>query len=379
MKNLTSDKNELPLYLTVQYDLEKKIKTQDLGADNKPLSEMALCKQYGVSRTTIRQAVDELVRIGLMRREKGRGTFVCQGSTSIVPDCGAPGNGKNKVLGLIMPYLPDSIGMQIITSVEQEARKYGYRVLFRNTGNDPALTITDIDELLMFGVNGIIVYPNDTHPCDDIAIHLSNTSVPFCLLDQHPLSLSCNSVTSNNFTGGRTAGHYLLQLEHKAIGFVCLNMEQNIPTSVSDRIAGLKTACEEEGYVLDNNMIFMLSSQNISSLIDVVQQHVITGVVAANDMIGAFIINELAKHNLRVPESLSVISFDNSPVSKCTTPPLTTIAQDGIELGARAARTVIDFIEGRLKEWQHVMLPMELVIRRSTTVNRYVNQRNPLL
>jgi|GEM_PF-3182280 len=362
--------NDLPLYLKVQYDLEKRIRKEGLGADGKALSEIDFCKHYGVSRTTVRQAVDELVRVGLMRRERGRGTFVCPEEAGLAREAGDSPLAKPRLLGLIMPYLPDSLGMQIITSVEQEARKFGYRVLYRNTGNDPSVTIADIDELISIGIDCIIAYPSNTHPCDDIALHLLNTGVPFCLLDQHPVGLTCNSVTSNNLAGGRTAGQYLLQLEHRLIGFVGLNLDRNVSTSVSDRITGLKDACAEAGCPLTDDRVFLLSSRDISPLVEAVNRREVTAIVAANDMVGAYLINELSKHDIHVPDDVSIVSFDNSPVSQYTVPPLTTIAQNGSELGARAARTVIDAIEGRLKEDQRIVMPMELVIRRTTTVNR---------
>jgi len=364
------ENSDLPLYLKVQYDLEKRIRKEGLGSDGRALSEIDFCKHYDVSRTTVRQAVDELVRVGLMRRERGRGTFVCQIDSPLVPESDGYTGTTNRMLGLIMPYLPDSLGMQIIASVEQEARKFGYRVLYRNTGNDPAVTIADIDELFSIGIDGVITYPSDTHPCDDVVAHLLNKGMPFCLLDQRPMTFSCNSVTSNNFAGGRTAGNYLLQLKHKAIGFVSLNLNMNVPSSVHDRILGMKDACREAGLPLSDDRVFLLSSRDISPLVEAINKHDITGIVTANDMMGAFLINELIKYDLRVPEDVSLISFDNSPVSQYTFPPLTTIAQNGAELGVQAARTVIDCIEGRLKEVQQIVLAMELVIRGSTTVNR---------
>ncbi|WP_227656362.1 GntR family transcriptional regulator [Enterococcus avium] len=71
------DKNSpLPLYFQVKEDIEKKIKEEVYIEGEALPSEIALIDQYNVSRTTIRQAVEQLVNDGLLERRRGKGTFV---------------------------------------------------------------------------------------------------------------------------------------------------------------------------------------------------------------------------------------------------------------------------------------------------------------
>lgn len=66
----------LPLYFQVKEDIEKKIKEEVYIEGEALPSEIALIDQYNVSRTTIRQAVEQLVNDGLLERRRGKGTFV---------------------------------------------------------------------------------------------------------------------------------------------------------------------------------------------------------------------------------------------------------------------------------------------------------------
>ena len=74
----------------------------------------------------------------------------------------------------------------------------------------------------------------------------------------------------------------------------------------------------------------------------------------------------LRQHGFKVPDDISVMGFDNIPVAKYITPPLTTIAQPTAEIGSACAKILLDLIENKKPETSRILLPHELLIREST-------------
>jgi LacI family transcriptional regulator len=87
--------------------------------------------------------------------------------------------------------------------------------------------------------------------------------------------------------------------------------------------------------------------------------------MAANDQ-SAFAVMEVAKQlQIRIPQDLSVIGFDNTPESAYTLPPLTTVDQAIVAMGGRAAELMIQMVEGREVANELYQLPTRMVVRES--------------
>lgn len=93
-----------------------------------------------------------------------------------------------------------------------------------------------------------------------------------------------------------------------------------------------------------------------------------TAVIAANDQMAYGARLSLFRAGIRVPEDVSIVGFDDLPHSAFTLPPLTTVRQSIYEVGARAARVLLDLIDGRTPE--PIQIPAELVARESTRICR---------
>lgn len=74
------DHGPTPLYYQLRSILEAKIRSQELKEKERLPSEAELCRQFNVSRITVRQALSELLRAGLIYRDRGKGTFITEGA-----------------------------------------------------------------------------------------------------------------------------------------------------------------------------------------------------------------------------------------------------------------------------------------------------------
>jgi DNA-binding LacI/PurR family transcriptional regulator len=96
-----------------------------------------------------------------------------------------------------------------------------------------------------------------------------------------------------------------------------------------------------------------------------------TAVLCFSDVVAFGVIDEAAELGLSVPDDLSVVGFDDTPAARRSSPALTTVRQDVAEKGRAAARaltTAISRSRGNTRApARHVLLPTELVVRRSTS------------
>lgn len=86
----------------------------------------------------------------------------------------------------------------------------------------------------------------------------------------------------------------------------------------------------------------------------------------ANDQMALGVLRALREKGRAVPEDVSVVGFDDIPEAGYFSPPLTTIRQDFAEVGRQGLRSLVEQIESGVRGDAHVVIPPDLVMRRST-------------
>ena len=90
-----------------------------------------------------------------------------------------------------------------------------------------------------------------------------------------------------------------------------------------------------------------------------------TAIFAANDMIAFGVLAAIQEAGVKCPDEISVMGFDNQDLAEMLNPPLASVHQPGYQMGATAARILLDRVTGRSKGVKHVVLETELKIRAS--------------
>jgi LacI family transcriptional regulator len=221
-------------------------------------------------------------------------------------------------------------------------------------------------ELATAGRQAAIVVTSELAAADLTA--LSRARVPVVVID--PLNLPSAQVTSVgsiNFAGGLAATHHLLGLGHRQIAYL------GGPAAAAcnqARMHGYRGAMEAEGapvpdgYVRTGRFSYEHGIAGGAALLDLPQPP--TAVFAGSDETALGVIEAARSRGLRVPEDLSVVGFDDTPVARLAAPPLTTVRQPLREMGAVAVRTALRLAAGERVDSHHVELATELVVRQST-------------
>jgi LacI family transcriptional regulator len=221
-------------------------------------------------------------------------------------------------------------------------------------------------ELATAGRQAAIVVTSELAAADLTA--LTRARIPVVVID--PLNLPSARVTSvgsTNFAGGMAATHHLLDLGHRKIAYL------GGPTAAAcnqARMHGYRGAMEAEGapvpdeYVRTGRFSYEHGVGGGAVLLDLPRPP--TAVFAGSDETALGVIEAARVRGLRVPEDLSVVGFDDTPVARLAAPPLTTVRQPLREMGAVAVRTALRLAAGEAVDSHHVELATELVVRQST-------------
>jgi LacI family transcriptional regulator len=173
-------------------------------------------------------------------------------------------------------------------------------------------------------------------------------------------------VRIDNYRAAKRATGHLVELGHRAIGFV------SFPTEApgNERLSGHRAALEEAGIDFRSEWVYESMDLPVQigfrGALQVISNHPeITAVFAATDEIAMGTLTAIWQLGLKVPEDISVIGFDDISMASVITPPLTTIHQSIDEVSRSAVELVIQMVEDPNRERVDLVLPTELVIRKS--------------
>ncbi len=354
-------RGNVPKYLQAQEILIEAIRSGQLTPGSKLPSTKEISSLVNVSLITAHRALEELGRLGWLRREVGRGTFVCD-------DIDIPKSESTELsIGLILEHhdqvnIDDYYHSTLINALRKEARGDASRVEF---------FFHDRFDLRIGRRRGYL---------GAICIHpsLERQSSVERLAEQHLLVVLGGSfinsrvacIDCDNDAGSREAMRHLLGLGHRKI--MVLSGPENLSNSRDRAEAAI---AELTAHNLRPPPRDLLVSRD-TILLDEVTKARLERRLADNDrptaiLAGGFYLalaamNAARTAGLRIPEDISVVGFDDPASASFLDPPLTTVRQPLEAMAARAYVTVRDALLGREIQPTCVKMQPVLVIRRST-------------
>jgi len=203
---------------------------------------------------------------------------------------------------------------------------------------------------------------------EEIVKEIKKFNIPIAFVDFYT-SDNCSSVLIDNINGGKMAANYLIKKNHKKIGFIGGDMKH---PSIKERYLGFKSAIESAGLkstdgqccVDEDNTTRQNGYNGAKKLLK--KNKNITAIFACNDAMAIGAMQYLKENNVNVPDEISVIGFDDVDIGLMTDPPLTTIRVPKVELGIEAIKLMNDMLQNRSKKTKKVLVPVELIERKST-------------
>jgi GntR family transcriptional regulator, arabinose operon transcriptional repressor len=347
-------------YTTLSTLLRDQIHEGRLAGGARLPTEFELARLHHVSRGTVRQALDVLVREGLIERIQGRGTFVRHPE---LPQTGTGGRGQR--IGLVLPYMNDQLMLEVMIGVDHAVKSRGYQISFAYAEERLDQEARDITRLLADHVAGVIVFPITDVVYDPAIWRLRQDNVPVVLIDRYLADLETDYVGVDNFGGGYRATEHLIILGHQRIGFVHILHPELRTTSVRDRWRGYCKALEVYGLPYDPSLVLADTSALAGSEQWLRSPDAPTAIFASTDNVALKLLHVARRAGRRIPESLALVGFDDVDLDAHVTPPLTSIRQPRVDIGIRAGNLLINRIESSHGPVQRIELPTSLVVRES--------------
>jgi LacI family transcriptional regulator len=271
---------------------------------------------------------------------------------------------KTNTIALFVSDITNPFWTTITRGVEDAGSEEGYSVILCNTDENQHKLESYVNLLLQRQADGFLIVPISSDP--RVVQSIQKRDIPVVVLDRPLPDVEVDVVRSDSEGGAYELVKYLIGLGHRRI--VMFSGPLEIATS-SQRFAGYQRALVEHGMSPDPNLLMLGEFKQESGYR--MAQHMLASVVprptavfAGNNLIAVGILRALYEAGLRVPDDISVVTFDDLPL--VPQPFLTLAAQAPYELGRRAAKLLIAQIMGREAPGnRQIVLPVELVVRQS--------------
>lgn len=332
-------------------------------------SEAKLSDTFGVSRMTLRAALDELRRQGLIEKRNGTGSFLTKRAYR-----------RSGLIGLVIPdYKSFGFFAEIKKEIERHAARLGYRVtLVLTRERRREAIVRDIRrkarELAVNRAEGVIFRPfvaeNLAKANREIVRVFHNAEVPVVLVDSDitrpPKRSNCDLVAVDNIGAGRQIADHLHERGYRHIMFLMESKDPFANANWNNRLFGLAgelalLGCEESVEQLDMKPTDERALKRIMR-----RQARSSAIVCGNDEQAALLIETLARLGKRVPEDIAVVGFDDMPIARTVAPALTTVSQPARKLASTAFKMLLARIRYPNNDPREILLDAPLVIRKST-------------
>jgi len=275
-------------------------------------------------------------------------------------------SGLTKTIAVIVADVSNPHFSIAVKEIESVARKQDYTTFILNSYEDQDTEKKAIYSALSKNVDGIIICP--AQGSDDNMEFLRRTRTPFVLIGRHMNSEDMDYVVSNDEKGGYLATSHLLERGHKDILF--LNAHHSI-SSARERLEGYKRAMKEYGVAYNTTLVREVSNISGGSrneLREVIESKIpFTALFAFNDMMAWESIFILNKYNIRVPEDISVVGFDNIQSRMFIPFPLTSVSNAKGKTSRRAFEILMKRIHKQNSDHRFCeVVDTKLVVREST-------------
>lgn len=317
----------------------------------------SIARLAGVSAPTVSRVINGRSGVSLSTRQRVEAVIREHGYQR--PDSVAP----VAILELVFHALESLWALEIIRGVEQVAREHELAVVLTEMQGRLTPGRAWTEQVLTRRPTGVVAVFSELTVAQQS--QLATRGIPLVVLDPtgEPLH-ETPSVGATNWSGGLAATRHLLDLGHRRIAMISGPTEWPCCRA---RLDGYRAAMDAagaaplvrvstlyvEGGLRDGRKLLRLPDPP-------------TAIFAANDLQALGVYEAAREIGVRIPEELSVVGFDDLSFTQWSGPPMTTVHQPLVQMGAAAANLVIALAAGRQPEHTRIELATRLMVRAST-------------
>lgn len=266
-------------------------------------------------------------------------------------------------VGVVVPDIANPFFAELVRGAEDVLGEHDYVVMVGNSDNDARKEqryLGTLNERRADGIMVVIAAASDAADVRSLASQMATVAVDRTVPGWHG-----DVVVGDNPLGMSLAVDHLAKLGHTELAFV--NGDSRLSTA-SERWRGFTRAVEAAGLRVfgysEGAFTFDSGYEQGLALLRAARRP--TAVCTANDLLALGVLAAVAEEGVRVPEELSVVGYDDIAYARLASPSLTTVRQPAHDMGAAAARLLLDRLAGVRRTGRRLVVPPSLVVRAST-------------
>ena len=275
--------------------------------------------------------------------------------------------GKSRMIGLVVAYLDNYFYPEALELLSSALQKKCYHVLIFMSGNKEGDIAEAVDEILDYQVDGIIAA--SVSMSSDLAKRCTSAGVPVVLFNRTQDDDRLSAVTSDNFQGGQKVARFLLAGGHKRIGYIA---GWEGASTQRDREKGFTEELVRNGQELYAREVGNFNSDEARQAARTMfsKQNFPDAVFVANDAMAIAVIDVIRfELGLQVPEQVSVVGYDDVPISSWPAYDLTTVRQPANRMVAETVSILIESIENKTTTARRIEIDGPLMVRGSAKIS----------
>ncbi|MDD5704649.1 MAG: LacI family DNA-binding transcriptional regulator [Kiritimatiellae bacterium] len=352
----------MPPATTVYAPLAAKLKDDILAGRSTPGqflgTEIGMAAEAGLSRGSVRTAINELIREELVERRAGKGIYARQPPTGL------------RVIELVVPSL-DDLWAQVAHGAQDAGTERGIKLQIYSANRDYEADLRAIRALPTSGADGAIIGALHRNRMTQSLVRLWQNGFPFVLCDQRLHDIDVPSVVFDNHRAGYIAAHELIRLGHRRIGYV----GHSISGLSGSRFDGFRDALNDAGIACDRSLAAIQpvdpdvppQTPSFEEFLNALpaQHDRPTALVCHNETLALHGCRLLRRLGLRIPDDISIVAIGRDSQTEQFDPPLATVALPFREMGQVALDMLLRRLADPESPIEHRVLPVKWTPRGS--------------
>ncbi len=268
---------------------------------------------------------------------------------------------RTDTIGLLIADISNPFWVSVIRGAEHAASASGYNIILCDSDSSSEKEMRHLENLLKRQVDGVLITPIEAVP--EPIEYVRARNVPVVVLNYPMKGLAVDVVRCDTEQAAYELVLLLLRLGHRHIA--ALTGPRNIVTA-TDRAAGYRRALREAGIPIDRLLIqygdFSPAGGHEMAVNMLRLEPRPTAVLTGNNFIAIGAAKAFHEHGLRIPQDISVVTFDGSSPDLVVDPFFTMAMQPGYEMGRSAAELLLRRLGGALEApVQEILLPTDII------------------
>lgn len=281
-------------------------------------------------------------------------------------------NRKSKTICIIIPEIIHHFFATVISGVEHVANEKGYNVIICLTEESFDKEVLNMEMLANGSIDGFIMsLSKETQQKMDFhhITEVINQGMPVVMFDRVTNDILCDKVIIDDNLAAFNATQFLIDKGFKKIALLTTVDYVSVGKL---RTEGYLKALKTNDIKLNENLILKIEdTDNFEhQIVKLLENNDIDAIFAVNEIFAVTAIKVASKMGKKIPEEVSIIGFTDGIISKYSSPSISTVSQNGIKMGEKAARMLIEKLEIEEEDYEEQykteVIETALVEREST-------------